>query len=389
MNAIDPLPPLALYVHMPWCVRKCPYCDFNSHALAGALPADRYLDALLADLDLALGESGSRPVQTVFFGGGTPSLFRADKIGQLLERLSARGRLASDAEITLEANPGTVERHSFAELAAAGVNRVSLGAQTFDPALLKALGRIHGPAETCRAAAELHAAGLSNFNIDLMFALPGQTIAGALDDITQALALEPAHISHYQLTIEPQTAFYRNPPVLPDDDMAWAMQNDCHTRLSAAGFCQYEVSAFARERKQCRHNLNYWEYGDYLGIGAGAHGKLSSANGQICRERRRSHPSRYMQEASEGRAVAGRSDVDAGERIFEFMLNALRLRAGFKLSLFESRTGLPAHALLPKLALARQRGLLVEDDQRWRASDTGWRFLNDLQALFLSEDRAA
>ena len=389
MDAISPLPPLSLYVHMPWCVRKCPYCDFNSHALTGTLPADRYLDALLGDLEYALAESGDRLVETVFFGGGTPSLFPAEKIGRVLERLRSGGRLAPSAEITLEANPGTVERHSFAELAAAGVTRISLGAQSFDRALLRALGRIHGPAETRRAAEELHAAGLSNFNIDLMFALPGQQAEGALADIAAALALAPAHISHYQLTIEPLTAFHRHPPVLPADDLAWAMQSSCQSALADAGFRQYEVSAFASKGRQCRHNLNYWEYGDYLGIGAGAHGKLSSGNGTITRLRKRSHPSRYMREAGTDQALAERAVIGPDERVFEFMLNALRLRDGFHLSLFEGRTGLSSAAVLPTLALAGERGLAVEAAQTWRASEVGWRFLNDLQALFLPEGLAA
>lgn len=389
MNAIEPLPPLALYVHLPWCVSKCPYCDFNSHALADELPASRYLDALLADLGLALATSGSRPIESVFFGGGTPSLFPASEIARLLDRLRAAGRLAPSAEISLEANPGTVERHSFAELAAAGVTRISLGAQSFDPSALRKLGRIHGPAETCRAAEELHAAGLANFNIDLMFALPGQGPAGALDDVTLALALEPAHVSHYQLTIEPRTAFHRHPPALPPDDEAWVMQSECQALLEASGFVQYEVSAFARQGKQCRHNLNYWEYGDYLGIGAGAHQKLTSENGTIMRIRRRSHPERYMREAGNAALVAAFTVVTPGERVFEFMLNALRLKQGFSLPLFERRTGLPGEALLPILASAVERGLATEDAQHWRASATGWRFLNDLQAMFLPEGEVA
>lgn len=389
MNAIKPLPPLALYVHLPWCVSKCPYCDFNSHALSGALPTGKYLSALLADLELALAITGSRPIETVFFGGGTPSLFPASEISKVLDRLRFAGRLARAAEITLEANPGTVERHSFSELAAAGITRISLGAQSFDPARLKSLGRIHGPAETCRAAEELHAAGLVNFNIDLMFALPGQHLAGALDDVALAVALEPAHISHYQLTIEPRTAFHRHPPQLPPEDDAWAMQSECQELLEDSGFSQYEVSAFARTGSRCRHNMNYWEYGDYLGIGAGAHEKLTAEDGTITRNIRRSHPSHYMRDAGNALAIATATEVAPGERIFEFMLNALRLKSGFRMDLFEHRTGLPAATLLPGLVAAAERGLALHAEQHWRASETGWRFLNDLQAMFLTEGKAA
>lgn len=328
-------------------------------------------------------------IETVFFGGGTPSLFPAKELTRLLQRLRDSGRLAQDAEITLEANPGTVERHSFADLAAAGINRISLGAQSFDPLMLSRLGRIHGPDETRRAASELHAAGIENFNIDIMFALPEQTRAGAVDDLTQALSLSPAHVSHYQLTIEPNTAFARHPPVVPGDGLAWAMQEDCHAFLAEAGFEHYEVSAFARPGKRCLHNLNYWEFGDYLGIGAGAHQKLTHDSGAITRVRRRSHPTRYMREAGAESGIAGTAELSNEDRIFEFMLNALRLKHGFNGALFTQRTGLALASLQPTLALAHARGLLVSEGASWRPSDTGWRFLNDLQAMFLPEGKAA
>jgi putative oxygen-independent coproporphyrinogen III oxidase len=270
-------PPLALYVHFPWCVRKCPYCDFNSYALSGELPAEAYLARLQSDLAAQAPQVAGRAIVSVFLGGGTPSLFSAETIGRLLEAARQHLTLAPDAEVTLEANPGTIERGAFREYRAAGVTRVSLGAQSFDQARLTTLGRIHSPAETRRAAAELHAAGLTNFNLDLMYALPGQDVAGAVRDLEEALALAPAQVSHYQLTLEPGTVFAAHPPPLPDEDLAAGMLGECAERLALAGFAQYEVSAWARPGAQCRHNLNYWTFGDYLGVGAGAHGKLTFA----------------------------------------------------------------------------------------------------------------
>lgn len=382
-------PPLSLYVHLPWCVRKCPYCDFNSHALSGELPAERYTDALLRDLDYALDGLDPTPLGSVFFGGGTPSLFPADQLARLLEHLRVTGWLAADAEITLEANPGTVERHSFKSFAAAGINRVSLGAQSFDPDKLAALGRIHSPDDTRRAAADLHEAGISNFNIDLMFALPGQQPDEYFADLEAALALGPAHLSAYQLTIEPNTAFARHPPKLPDEDVVAAMEQPGRELLAAAGFAQYEVSAYAAPGAECRHNRNYWEYGDYLGIGAGAHQKLTDPPGRITRLKRRAHPGHYQRHAGSDRCVAERREVQAAERIFEFMLNALRLRAGFDRQLFEERTLLPWSTLKPQLEVAATRGLMTRDHERWRASPLGWRFLNDVQAIFLPPGEAA
>ncbi len=381
--------PLSLYVHLPWCVRKCPYCDFNSHALAGELPATRYTDALLKDLKLALRDAPGRRISTVFFGGGTPSLFPASEIRRLLACLQATGLLEHGAEISLEANPGTIERHSFKAFAEAGINRISLGAQSFDPDILKALGRIHDPDDTRRAVDELVSAGIENFNIDLMFALPGQQTAGAENDLREALALGPAHVSAYQLALEPNTAFYRHPPQLPGEETAWEMQNVGSALLESHGYQQYEVSAFARAGRGCRHNMNYWRYGDYLGIGAGAHQKLTDAGGAIVRSRRRAHPGRYMREAGTDACIVEWRHVQNEERIFEFMLNGLRLRHGVDRELFETRTGLSWADLEPAAREARRRGLLAMHADGLRATDLGWRFLNDLQALFLPAERAA
>lgn len=381
-------PPLSLYVHLPWCVQKCPYCDFNSHALRGTLPERDYVDALLADLELEAAAVADRPVETLFLGGGTPSLFSPRAIGRLLEGVRARLRLAADAEITLEANPGTIEHGRFAEYAAAGVNRVSLGVQSFDDAALARIGRIHDATQARRAAEELQAAGLHNFNIDLMFGLPGQAPEAALRDIETALTLDPAHLSHYELTLEPNTLFAARPPVLPDEEVRWRMQERCQARLAAAGFRQYEVSAWARPGRECRHNLNYWRYGDYLGIGAGAHGKLSRADGRIRRYWKHRHPRAWMARAATPARVDGEVQVNGDERVFEFMLNALRLREGFSLAEFRARTGLGAERLRPALATARARGLLTEEAGRWRATETGWRHLNSLQMLFLPPEAA-
>ncbi len=383
------VPPLSLYVHLPWCVQKCPYCDFNSHALSGALPAAQYMDALLRDLEYSLPADNRRPIISVFFGGGTPSLFPAAQIERFLDRLGTRGCLATDAEITLEANPGTVERHSFKGFAAAGINRVSIGAQSFDAAQLAALGRIHNPDDTRVAVAEVRAAGIDNFNLDLMFGLPGQSSEACLEDLQQALALQPAHLSAYQLTIEPNTAFHKHPPALRDEDSAWEMQIEAQAVLQAHGFAQYEVSAYSQPGRSCRHNINYWQYGDYLGIGAGAHQKLTGTDGNIVRLRRRAHPGRYMRAAGTPDCIAESRTVSPAERVFEFMLNVLRLRQGFHRALFETRTGLQWRELAPRLELARERGLLVQRSDSWLTSELGWRFLNDLQALFLPEGQAA
>jgi oxygen-independent coproporphyrinogen-3 oxidase len=384
-------PPLALYVHLPWCVRKCPYCDFNSHAVPGrGFPEQAYLAALLEDLQFESVRHGDRPLVSIFFGGGTPSLFAGESIRRIVAAARAGFGAVADLEVTLEANPGTIERGRFADYRAAGVNRVSLGAQSFDDRHLQALGRIHAAADTARAVEELHAAGLEDFNLDLMYALPRQTPAESLADLAQAFALGPTHVSHYQLTLEPGTGFARNPPPLPDEDAAWQMQLEAQAALAAAGFAQYEVSAYAQAGHQCRHNVNYWRYGDYVGIGAGAHGKRSdAASGEIWRSERQRHPARYLDARQPADRLAAEFPVLPAERVFEFCLNALRLREGFSAAAFHAATGLPVQALSPGLERALARGLIEECEAGagWRPTDLGQRFLNELQALFLP-DRA-
>lgn len=391
--------PLALYVHFPWCVAKCPYCDFNSFALRGELPAEPYLDALRRDLDAQLewfaqaAPAGpalqARPVTSVFMGGGTPSLFAPDAIGRWLEAARARLSFAPDCEITLEANPGTIERGRFADYRAAGVNRVSLGAQSFGAAQLAALGRIHSAADTRVAAAELHAAGLTNFNLDLMYGLPGQTAAMARADVLAALALEPAHLSHYQLTLEPGTTFAGRPPdALPDDDSVERMLAECLAVLDTRGFARYEVSAYARAGARCRHNLTYWRFGDYLGIGAGAHGKLTLPAGpeppRILRTTRPREPRRYSADPVSLQVT----DVPAVQRPFEFLLNALRLVDGFDTADFSTATGLAWASLAPTTRLL-ERGLLAAEGGRVRATPRGLQFLNELLIEYLPDTLSA
>jgi oxygen-independent coproporphyrinogen-3 oxidase len=373
-----------VYVHLPWCVRKCPYCDFNSHELRGAAPFEAYVDTLLEDLEQDLPLARGREVATVFFGGGTPSLCPPPLIGRFLAGLAARLPLAPDVEITLEANPGTIERGRFSELAEAGINRVSLGVQSFQPRLLAAIGRIHDEREAHAAIDELGRSGISNFNLDLMYGLPGQTVAEAQADLAAAIAAAPPHLSLYQLTLEPGTPFHRRPPDLPDEDACWEMEAAAAMRLDAAGFRNYEVSAWALPGRECRHNLNYWSFGDYLGLGAGAHGKLSLGDGRIVRRWRRRRPVGWL----EGPRLEGEQVLDAEERLFEFMLNALRLRDGFSLASFEARTGLGVEVALPGLERGRQLGLLETGDGAiWRATPFGRRFLNDAQGLFLPAAR--
>jgi oxygen-independent coproporphyrinogen-3 oxidase len=383
--ALSEPPPLALYLHFPWCVSKCPYCDFNSHALKGELEATRYVDTLLADLASQQTLAAGRPIISVFMGGGTPSLFPPDAIGRLLAGARALYRFAPEVEVTLEANPGTIERHRFADYRAAGVNRVSLGAQSFNATQLARLGRIHAADDTRRAAAELHAAGLANFNLDLMYGLPAQDLAGALADLEAALALQPAHLSHYQLTLEPGTVFGGLPPPdLPDEDTTEQMMQLCQQRLAAAGYAHYEVSAYARAGARSAHNLNYWRFGDYLGAGAGAHGKASdAATGAILRTTREREPRRYL--ADGARELPQALPVTAAQRPFEFMLNALRLVEGFEPALYEGRTGMAWPALGAPVARLRERGLLEPDTRRVRPTALGQRFLNDLVAAFLPE----
>ncbi len=371
---------IAIYVHLPWCVRKCPYCDFNSHVRPDRIPEEEYVAALLADLDGDLDLAGGRDVGSIFLGGGTPSLFGVRAIATLIDGLASRLPFAADVEITLEANPGTVEHGRFAGYAGAGINRVSLGAQSFDARALKALGRIHGPGEIPAAAAEIRAAGIANFNLDLMYGLPGQSLDGALSDVRSALALGPAHLSHYQLTLEPGTAFYHRPPPLPDDEQTFEMQLECQRLLAAEGFAQYEVSAYARPGRQCRHNLNYWRFGDYLGIGAGAHGKIT-VGGRVIRTEKPRSPREYL--SGGGRQRAARRPVAPAELPFEFMLNALRLTEGFATGEFEQGTGLDRKVVEPTFASLEGRGLIERFAGHVRATELGFRFLNDLQAAFL------
>ncbi len=387
MSAPRP-PPLSLYVHLPWCVRKCPYCDFNSHAApAAGIPERAYLAALLDDLAFATRGLEGRELVSVFFGGGTPSLFAADSIAAVLHRARELLPAADDLEVTLEANPGTVERGAFAAYRAAGVNRVSLGAQSFDDRHLAALGRIHGSADVLAAVAELRAAGLDNFNLDLMYALPRQTLAEALDDVERAIELAPRHLSHYQLTLEPGTVFERRPPPLPDDDAACTMLEACQERLAAAGYRQYEVSAYAQDGHACRHNLNYWRFGDYLGIGAGAHGKTTDPLSRaVTRTVRVRQPARYLAAARPEERMQEQRVVPEADLAFEFFLNALRLSDGIEPALFEERTGLAATTVEQEIAAACAKGLLEHaPDGRWIPTRRGRSFLNDLQSGFLRE----
>jgi len=382
-------PPLSLYVHMPWCVKKCPYCDFNSHGLRSEPPpyAD-YIDHLLADLDADRADFAAalegRAVISVFFGGGTPSLFAPELIARLLDGVRERLPLADDAEVTLETNPGTVEHGRFDGYLAAGVNRISFGVQSFDDDKLKRLGRIHSAGEAEVAVKSAQDAGYANINLDLMYALPKQELDGALADVERAIALGPTHISHYQLTLEPNTVFAANPPPLPDDDHAWAMQEACETRLAEAGYGQYEISAYAQPGRRCAHNLNYWRFGDYLGIGAGAHGKLSDAgSNQIHRRWKTRGPRAYMGEPGGAGRIGGDHVVAPAELPFEYMLNALRLIDGVPMADFPARTGLVPETIAAALAAARDRGWLHGDAQRLQTTALGQRFLNDVIASFL------
>ncbi|UNK43106.1 radical SAM family heme chaperone HemW [Luteimonas sp. S4-F44] len=380
-------PPLSLYVHLPWCVRKCPYCDFNSHEQRGALPFDAYVDALLADLDQDLPLVWGRTVHSVFFGGGTPSLFPADAIDRLLQGASSRLRFAPGAEITLETNPGTAEHGRFEDYRRAGVNRISFGIQSFDDGCLHRLGRIHDSAQALAAIALAREAGFDNVNLDLMYALPGQTLAMAEDDIARAIALAPAHISHYQLTLEPNTVYAARPPQdLPDEDLAWDMQERCQARLADAGYAQYEISAYARPGRQCAHNLNYWRFGDYLGIGAGAHGKLTLGSEQaIARRWKHKHPTAWLATAGTPASIGGDERIAEVRRPFEYMLNALRLVEGFTLHDFEACTGLPPSAIAAPLQAAFEAGWLHDDGTRIVPTALGHRFANDVVSLFLED----
>ncbi|MDB5974235.1 MAG: oxygen-independent coproporphyrinogen oxidase-like protein [Nevskia sp.] len=379
--------PLSLYLHFPWCVRKCPYCDFNSHAARGDIEEERYVDALIRDLDyeLSLAPLALRspsPLVSIFAGGGTPSLFSGRAIGRVLEAVAVRLPFAPDIEITLEANPGTADAGNFREYRAAGVNRLSIGVQSLDDAQLKRLGRIHGREEAIAAYRTARTAGFDNINLDLMFALPQQTPDEALADLRAACALAPEHLSYYQLTLEPNTEFAAHPPVLPDDEAAWTMQLAGQALLVEHDYAQYEVSAYASAGRQCRHNRNYWEFGDYLGIGAGAHGKLSG-DGGIVRRARHKHPRSYLEGAGGAAAIQEERTVTATELPFEYAMNTLRLNQGFGLAEFERRTGLPATALDAALNQARKKGLIEEEGGHIRASAFGRAHLNALLREFL------
>ncbi|ABM41161.1 MULTISPECIES: radical SAM family heme chaperone HemW [Diaphorobacter] len=383
------LPPLSLYVHLPWCLRKCPYCDFNSHEARGGMGGDggvpeaRYIDALLADLEAALPLIWGRTVHSIFIGGGTPSLFAPESIDRLLGDIRARLRLDAGCEITLEANPGTFEKERFRAYRGAGVTRLSIGVQSFNDRHLQALGRVHNRAQAL-AAVEEAAQAFDTFNLDIMYALPGQTPAELDEDMRTALALQPPHISIYHLTIEPNTYFAKYPPPLPEDDAAYAMLDRITELTGAAGLARYEVSAYAREGHQCVHNRNYWQFGDYLGIGAGAHSKLSFAH-RVVRQVRLRDPQLYMAGALAGRAIAQDDDVRRADLPFEFMLNALRLQEGFALQDFTARTGLAITAIAAGLQQAEAQGLITRDMERVRPTQRGFDFLSDLQALFLAD----
>ena len=378
------LPPLSLYVHLPWCIRKCPYCDFNSHEIAsGALPESRYLDALLADLEASLALVWGRSVHSVFIGGGTPSLFSAQAIDRLLADIRARLRLTPDCEITLEANPGTFERDRFKAFRSAGVTRLSVGVQSFNDAHLKALGRVHDRAQALAAVQEA-AQAFDTFNLDIMYALPGQSLAELRQDMDTALGLQSPHISIYHLTIEPNTYFAKFPPRLPDDDSASDMLDLVTEMTQSAGLARYEVSAYARAGHRCWHNLNYWQFGDYLGIGAGAHSKLSFAH-RVVRQVRHRDPRLYMAKAMAQDCVASSQEVTRAELPFEFMLNALRLKDGFELSYYADRTGMSMGAIEKALAQAEAKGLIGRDLGRVWPTVRGFDFLSDLQSLFLPE----
>lgn len=380
------LPPLALYIHFPWCIRKCPYCDFNSHEAKQPVPQAEYINALLSDLEQELPDIWGRSISSVFMGGGTPSLFDPAPLDTLLSGLRARLNLAPDIEITLEANPGTIEQARFNEYRALGINRLSIGIQSFRDEHLARLGRIHSAREAIRAVETAHKAGFDNFNLDLMYGLPDQTVQQALADVANAIDLEPTHISFYQLTLEPNTLFYRKPPVLPEEDTIAQIEQQCRDRLQLAGYARYETSAYARPGRQCLHNLNYWQFGDYLGIGAGAHGKLTRVQEQaVSRSWKVKNPRDYLQQADQVARIGGSTSPDEAEVCFEFMLNALRLSNGFDSRLFAQRCGQPITRVERALTDAQERGLLEWTVDRIRPTEQGQTFLNDLTALFLPE----
>ncbi|KAB7693834.1 radical SAM family heme chaperone HemW [Plesiomonas shigelloides] len=376
------LPPLSLYIHIPWCVQKCPYCDFNSHALKQGLPEQEYIGHLLNDLEADLPLTSGREISTIFIGGGTPSLFSAEGMQQLIDGVRARIAVAADAEITMEANPGTVEADRFTGYQQAGINRISIGVQSFAADKLQRLGRIHGPQEAVRAAELATGLGLRSFNLDLMHGLPEQSLEEALADLRQAIALAPPHLSWYQLTIEPNTLFNSRPPVLPDEDMLWLIFSEGHKLLTEAGYEQYEISAYARPGYQCQHNLNYWRFGDYLGIGCGAHGKLSFTDGRILRTVKTRHPKGYLQ----GRYTDNHSEVALDDRPFEFFMNRFRLLEPAPRADFPRFTGLNEESIRPAIEQALRAGYIEETATHWQLTEHGKLFLNSLLELFITLD---
>lgn len=376
------LPPLSLYIHIPWCVQKCPYCDFNSHALKGEVPHEEYVRHLLADLDNDVALTAGREISTIFIGGGTPSLLSSEAMQLLLDGVRARLPLATDAEITMEANPGTVEADRFSGYQRAGVNRISIGVQSFSPQKLQRLGRIHGPEEAIRAAHLAAGLGLRSFNLDLMHGLPDQSLAEALDDLKQAIALNPPHLSWYQLTIEPNTLFGSRPPVLPDDDSLWDIFEQGDALLRAAGYQQYETSAYAKPGYRCEHNLNYWRFGDYLGVGCGAHGKLTQPDGTILRTVKTRHPRGFMAGNYQEKQFA----VADHDKPFEYFMNRFRLLEAMPRDEFSRYTGLPVAIIRPQIDCALEKGYITESEQSWQITEQGKLFLNSLLELFLSEE---
>ena len=380
------VPPLGLYVHLPWCVQKCPYCDFNSHPKAEVLPEQRYVAALLHDLDQELNRVEGRRIESIFFGGGTPSLFSPDAIHRLIEAVQQRFQCAEELEVTLEANPGAVEKGRFEGFKQAGVNRLSIGVQSFNDKHLKILGRIHSASEAIGAAEAAQHAGIANFNLDLMYGLPGQAPGEALDDIRQAIKLQPAHISYYQLTIEPHTYFAKYPPTLPGEDQIWALQCEAQSMLASTGYRQYEISAYAHGGAQCRHNLNYWNFGDYLGIGAGAHGKMTNAaENTIYRSWKVAHPSEYMETAGTAKNVGRYLEIQGSDRILEFLMNGLRLNAGFEKAAMNRRIGHRLSALEPDLSDCIRAGLIEQSETHIRCTERGRNFLDSILTRFVPE----
>jgi oxygen-independent coproporphyrinogen-3 oxidase len=383
-KALLQTPPLSLYIHIPWCVRKCPYCDFNSHVAGKELDESAYIAALMTDLDKEIEQYKQDEIQSIFFGGGTPSLFSAESIADILAGVTRKIALAPDCEITLEANPGTFEQEKFTDYRSAGINRLSIGIQSFNDDKLNRIGRIHDRKEAIKAIETAYAVGFDNINLDLMFGLPGQSLSEAAGDVSLACDFEPAHISHYQLTIEPNTYFYKHTPVLPETDFIWDMQQRCHEILQQHEYDQYEVSAFSRTSRQCLHNINYWRFGDYMGIGAGAHGKSTDIDNQsITRRWKQRQPAAYLNQAVQGNACSGTNKLDQPDIMFEFLLNALRLRQGFSFDLFEQRTGIKKERLLtacdhiaPELLMISETGLCT--------SQRGFDFLNDVLEKFLA-----